>query len=181
MFFARQKRENPPAESKNPWGELLELLHQLNRGVKEPGWYDQDKRDIYALKDMVMTRILEENPIQLQVQMYRIPYIVYSEETKNRAGAMMRSEGNRYPFDVYLALVKPSALDVEDVKRATVEVQITCQEKTYSFHCPAGVVERAGIEVGSLPNKEWVAPADFHHEQYVQARERIETLLAAIE
>lgn len=94
---------------------------------------------------------------------------------------MMRSEGNRYPFDVYLSLVKLSPQDVEDVNRATVEMDITCKGKQFIFHCPAGAVESAGVQVASLPPKEWVAPSDFHHAQYVKGRERIQSLLAAMD
>lgn len=87
----------------------------------------------------------------------------------------MRSEGNRYPFDVYLSLVKLSPQDVEDVNRATVEMDITCKGKQFIFHCPVGAVESAGVQVASLPPKEWVAPSDFHHAQYVK-RQRENTI-----
>lgn len=181
MFFARQKQEELAPVRKSAWEELLETLNQLNRSVKEPGWYDQDKRDIYALKDRIIAKALLENPAELEIELYRIPYIVYSQETKDRAGTMMRSEGNRYPFDVYLSLVKLSPQDVEDVSRATVEIDITCSGRQFVFHCPAGVVERTGIQVATLPPKEWVAPSDFHHAQYLQSRERIQSLLATMD
>lgn len=181
MFFARQKRGELALTRKSAWEELLEILNQLNRSAKEPGWYDQDKRDIYALKDRIIAKALLENPSELEIELYRVPYIVYSQETKDRAGAMMRSEGNRYPFDVYLSLVKLSPQDVEDVNRATVEIDITCNGKQFVFHCPAGGVERTGVQVASLPQKEWAAPSDFHHAQYVKGRERIQSLLATMD
>lgn len=40
MIFARQKREELAHTRKSAWEELLDILNQLNRSVKEPGWYD---------------------------------------------------------------------------------------------------------------------------------------------
>ena len=116
------------------WRDLLIRLGGLYRRVKEPGWDPYDKQTAYDLKDAVMERILREDPPELTVSCFRIPYYMYSMRSKDKAGALMRSDPERRPFEYDPSLIEPCEDDIEIPARATVEIVVECGGMRFSFH-----------------------------------------------
>lgn len=162
------------------WFQILTLIERLNRSVKEPGWSVEDKDMVYRLKDELMNKILVEKPEECEVTLYYVPYLRYSERTKDLAGDLMRRDGKKHSFDYYLEQIEPTALDVEDPSKATIEVIIKCNEQSFSLHMP---VEKLPNEynASSLPKKKWISSGEFHHDQLEKAKEQYDKLIAMLE
>ena len=160
------------------WYRMLSIIDKLNRVLKEDGWIYEDERNAYALKDQVVQKLLQEKPACVQTELYLVPYIRYSMATKDKAGAMMRRDSVKRPFDYYLARVEPSPADVEVPEKANVEVVAACMNETFSFHMPLPQIEACGYDTASLPRKKWIDAPDFHHAQYLEAKAQIEQALS---
>lgn len=100
------------------WLDLLLYTDRLNRSVKEAGWNYADKEKVYGLKDSVVQTLLRAKPDGVNFELYYVPYFKYSGATKDRAGALMRQDGNKYPFEYYLSQVEPSEYDYEVPEKA---------------------------------------------------------------
>ena len=72
-------------EEKN-WLLLLIRINALNRRLKEPGWNYADKDAAYRLKDTVLSKILQSHPEDMKLSMYYVPYVKYSNISKDKAG-----------------------------------------------------------------------------------------------
>ncbi len=158
------------------WFQILSLVERLNRSVKEPGWSFEDKNTVYKLKDELMNKILIEKPDECEVILYYVPYLRYSERTKDLAGDLMRKDGKKYSFDYYLEQIEPTAADIEEPSKATIEVIVKCNNQRFSLHMP---IEKLPNEYNAseLPRKKWVPSAEFHHGQLEKAKEQYGKLL----
>lgn len=163
------------------WLQVLIALDGLNRRVKEPGWNYEDKQEVYKLKDAVLAKIMTDQPQELKVTCYYVPYYMYSTRTKDRAGALMRSDTERNPFEYYLSLVEPCADDIEVPSKATVEVAVTCEEYSFSFHQPISWYQALGGKTDALQKKPWISAINFHHAVAAEQSEKIRALLRTLE
>ncbi|MCR4647295.1 MAG: hypothetical protein K5695_18130 [Oscillospiraceae bacterium] len=163
------------------WYRMLSIIDKLNRQLKEDGWIYEDERNAYALKDQVVQKLLQEKPDCVQTALYLVPYIRYSMATKDKAGAMMRRDSVKRPFEYYLARVELSPADVEVPEKANVEVIAKCMNDTFSFHMPLPQIEACGFDTASLPRKEWINAPDFFHASYLSAKEQIDQALAELD
>ncbi len=164
-------------ENKKTWSRILNILDGLNRRVKEPGWNFEDKQEVYRIKDAILSRIMSEKPQELEIQCYYVPYYSYSVKTKDKAGALMRSDPERNPFEYYLSLVEPCEEDIDIPSKATVEIVIICDESRYSFHQPIAWYQSMGERIDVLPKKPWISAPNHHHAILIEQRDRINTLL----
>lgn len=182
MKFGIKKQKNNEIEAigkDNLWFQTLSLIERLNRSVKEPGWAIEDKELVYKLKDEFIDKLLIEKPKECKITLYYVPYLRYSEHTKDIAGELMRKDGKKYSFDYYLEQVEPTSADVEDPLKATVEMVIECNDQNFSLHMP---VEKLPNEYNAneLPRKKWIPTAEFHHIQLKNAQEQYCQLLKQI-
>lgn len=157
------------------WFRMLNLVDRLNRSVKEPGWMLEDKNAVYILKDAFLEKLLIEKPEEVDVTLYYIPYLRYSEETKNRAGDLMRRNGNQHSFEYYLKQIRPSCADSEDPTKASIEVVARCMEQTFSLHMPIEKLPSI-YDVNTIPCKKWIPSVEFHHQQIVIMQELYQQL-----
>ena len=158
------------------WLRLLSVIDGLNRRVKEPGWSYEDKEEVYRLKDSIMESVLEMKPEELTLELYLIPYYAYSEQSKDKAGALMRSDPDRKPFEYYLGQIAPGPYDREIPEKATVEFLITCAGQEFSFHQPLNWYTAHGGDSGALTKKVWISSENFHHAFLEKARNDISAL-----
>lgn len=159
------------------WLNILAITDRLNRSVKEGGWDREDERGVYDLKDRIIIRILSDTPACLTTELYYVPYLHYCERSKDKAGALMRADNSRHPFEYYLGQTEPCPDDYEVPGKATVEVRITCLEQSFCFHMPEETMKNCGIAVDKLPRKAWISSRDFHHSQFIDLQKQIDQLL----
>lgn len=162
-------------QKKNVWFQLLSLIDKLNRSIKEPGWSFEDKEMAYKLKDKLLNKLLVEKPEDCEVTLYYVPYLRYSERTKDLAGDLMRRDGKKYSFDYYLEQIEPTAADVEDPTKAIIEVVVNCNGQSFSLHLPISDLPN-GYNANELPKKKWIPSTEFHHNQLETAKEQFEIL-----
>lgn len=159
------------------WLRLLLNIDKLNRSVKEPGWSYEGKQAVYKLKDEIIRKILIEKPCELSLNLYYVPYYLYSKNTKDKAGAMMRQDLGKHPFEYYLAQMNPTAEDIEVPGKATVEVEVICMEQLFSFHMPSSKVEECGYSVDGMRQKAWISQSNFNEILLHNAQMTISSLL----
>ena len=106
---------------------------------------------------------MQLKPEEVNVQTYYVPYYKYSERSKDKAGALMRSDTEHKPFEYYLSLVEPGPGDIEVPDKATVEFEIECRGMEFSFHQPVGWYIAQGGDVNGLEKKAWISATEFHH------------------
>lgn len=162
------------------WNRILLITDGLNRRVKEPGWTQEDKQEVYRIKDCVLTKIMQDKPKELEVSCYYVPYYMYSMKSKDKAGAFMRSDTDRKPFEYYLSLVEPCEEDVEVPSKATVEVVVKSEDYSFSFHQPIAWYTQIGGSIDALERKPWISATNFHHMQLVEQSQKIHELLDAL-
>ena len=158
------------------WMILLFKLDNLNRKVKEPGWEYADKQEVYRIKDEILKYILTSLPKELSVQSFLIPYYAYSQETKDKAGSLMRRDPDRKPFEFYLGQVPLGPRDIEIPEKATVEVVITCAGQEYSFHQPLDWYNSNIGNAFDLEKKAWISAVNFHHMYLTKTSSEIDSL-----
>lgn len=162
------------------WLDLLLYTDRLNRSVKEAGWNYADKEKVYSLKDSVVQTLLRAKPDGVNFELYYVPYFKYSSATKDRAGALMRQDGSKYPFEYYLSQVEPSEYDYEVPEKALVEVTVECLGQEFSFHMPLDKITECGYVISSLERKVWINSTDFHHSQLLKFEPHIKELLSHV-
>ncbi len=163
------------------WKRILMITDGLNRRVKETGWNYDDKQAVYRIKDRVLTKIMNDKPDELMVSYFYVPYYSYSMKTKDKAGALMRSDTERNPFEYYLSLVEPCEEDTEVPSKATVEVVVKCEDCCFSFHQPMSWYLQQGGIVDILERKPWISSTNYHHAQLVEQSKLIDELLSALQ
>lgn len=163
------------------WKRILMLTDGLNRRVKEPGWSYDDKQEVYSIKDCVLTKIMNKKPKKLMVAYYYVPYYSYSMKSKDKAGALMRSDTEQNPFEYYLSLVEPCDEDTEIPSKATVEVVIKCEDFCFNFHQPMSWYFQQGGNMDKLERKPWISSINFHHSQLEEQHKIIDELLSALQ
>ena len=163
------------------WLFLLMKVNQLNRSVKENGWSYQDKQAVYDIKDRLMEKILKEKPAEIEMRLFFVPYYKYSMYSKDKAGELMRRDGNKYPFEYYLGQIEPEKEDIEIPDKATIEIEISCMNQTFSFHQPLPWIEQIGIDTTNIPKKTWMNAETFHHTMLETMKTEIEGLFAELE
>lgn len=165
------------SEMNDKWFKLLTLLDQTDHLTKGGDWYMEDKMEFYDMKDNFLFYIINEMPEELEVQVNYIPYYKYSKETKDKAGELMREDDQWRPFKYYLSLVEPSEDDVELIDKGTIEIEITCQGRLFSFHVPQDKTEEWNLDIDALPRKEWISGKEFHREQYNNIKDELSQLI----
>ena len=163
------------------WQKLLHLIEYFNRRIKEPGWLADDKQAIYSMKDQMLKTLLLKRPPCVELTLFYVPYILYSAATKDRAGQMMRQDGNRYGFEYYLSQIPPTESDREVPEKALIELQAVCMKEQFSFHMPVELAAQCGIDWKTLSRKPWVAAPEYFHSLLAEAEPVIKSLLAQVE
>lgn len=173
------RRKEAIMGERDVWLELLGLIDRLNRSVKEPGWYYEDRTELYEMKDRFLVELLAERPDGVELTLYYVPYLRYSASTKVRADELMRKDGRRFPFEYYLGQVEPSAEDSEDPDRALIEIVAECKGLRFSFHMPVQKMP-AGFSIAGIPRKDWIPAGEFHHQQLAKAKAEYAGLMDAL-
>lgn len=164
-------------EMTDKWFKLLTLFDQTNYLVKEGDWYMEDKIEFYEMKDNFLSFIIKNRPEELPLEINYIPYYKYSKQTKDKAGEIMRADDTWRPFEYYLSLVEPCADDVEITEKATIEVEITYQERVFSFHIPVTKTIEWDIDIDEFPRKAWLSGKDFHREKFGKIKVELTELM----
>ena len=162
------------------WMRILGLVDGLNRRVKEPGWSNDDIRKSYDLKDKVIEILIKNEPEEINLHMYYVPYYKYSESAKDKAGALMRKDIERKPFEYYLSLVEPGPNDIELPDKAMVEIVAECNGVEYSFHQPIEWYKAHGGTVEGMEKKAWISAPEFHHSLLEDYSREINSILKVI-
>lgn len=160
--------------------KLLTLFERANHYVKEGDWYANDRNELYALKDKFLTDMFKKKPNGVEIEMLYVPYYKYSAGTKDKAGAMMRADGNKQPFEYYLAQIQPSPEDIEVPGKATIEMIFTYDNRTWCFHIPEHQTSSWGVDVYTLRRKIWMNGRDFHSQQFQMIKAEAEVLLSKL-
>lgn len=160
--------------------KLLTLFERANHYVKEGGWYESDRAELYSLKDQFLTKFYKNKPDGVNIELLYVPYLKYSNETKDKAGEMMRADHNKQPFEYYLAQVPPCSKDMEIPGRATIEMLITYCGRTWCFNMPEQLTVGWGVDVSKLKRKVWMNGRDFHSQQFKLIKEEATKLLSQI-
>ncbi len=158
------------------WFLLLTKIDALNRRVKEPGWMFEDKEDVYHIKDELMEYILLNRPQELAVELFLVPYYLYSMTSKDKAGNLMRNDTEKKPFEYYLSQIAPGPNDIEIPDKATIEVRITCASQEFSFHQPLNWYKAIGGDPSKLKKKAWISAGSFNHTLLEKTKCEIESL-----
>ena len=167
-------------EMTDKWFKLLTLFDQTNHLVKEGDWYIEDKLEFYEMKDNFLSFIIKNRPKELPLEIYYIPYYKYSKQTKDKAGEKMRADDTWRPFEYFLSMVKPCADDVEITEKATIEVEITYQDRVYSFHIPLTKTIDWDIDIDQLPRKAWLSGKEFHREKFNKIKVELNELMNTV-
>lgn len=160
--------------------KLLTLFERANHYVKEGDWYETDRSELYALKDQFLTKFYKSKPDGVEVELLYVPYMKYCQETKDKAGQLMRADGNKLSFEYYLAQVKPCSDDIEIPEKATIEMLITYKGRTWCFHIPQNLIPDWKVNINNLERKVWMNGKDFHSQQFKQIKAEAESLLELI-
>ena len=161
----------------NTWFKLLTLFEQSNHLVKEGEWFEEDRYEFFTLKDQFLELIVKTKPEPLSVNFYYVPYWKYSNTTKDKAGDLMRSEAKKRPFGYYLSQVEPCSEDMEIPEKATLEIEVTCEDRLFSFHVPVEKTLGWDIDTKSFPKKTWISGKEFHRSQFDKIKGEIEELM----
>ena len=160
--------------------KLLTLFERANHYVKEGDWYENDKRELYALKDRFLTAVYR-NPVEgAKINLLYVPYYRYCNETKDKAGAMMRADGNKQPFEYYLSQIQPTSNDIEVPGKATLEMLIEYKGRVWCFHIPEHLTSDWGVDTSKLKRKVWMNGRDFHAQQFQLIKKEAEELLSQL-
>mgnify|MGYP007095020718 CR=1 FL=1 len=135
------------SEMNDKWFKLLTLLDQTDHLTKGGDWYMEDKMEFYDMKDNFLFYIINEMPEELEVEVNYIPYYKYSKD------------------------------DVELIDKGTIEIEITCQGRLFSFHVPQDKTEEWNLDIDALPRKEWISGKEFHREQYNNIKDELSQLI----
>ncbi|MBR3454373.1 MAG: hypothetical protein IKH26_03525 [Bacteroidaceae bacterium] len=160
--------------------KLLTLFERANHYVKDGGWYEIDKSELYSLKDQFLTKFYKNKPEGVEIELLYVPYLKYSSETKDKAGDMMRADANKQPFEFYLSQIQPCAKDIEVPGKATIEMLISYKGRTWCFHMPEQLTSSWGVDVNRLKRKVWVNSRDFHSQQFKLIKAEAESLLSKL-
>lgn len=158
--------------------KLLTLFERANHYVKEGDWYESDRLELYALKDRFLTAVHNKQISGTKIDLLYVPYYLYCRETKDKAGEMMRADGNKMPFEYYLSQIQPSTNDIEIKEKATIEMLIEYRGRTWCFHIPQYLTSDWGLETSKLKRKVWMNGRDFHSQQFKLIKEEAAELLS---
>ena len=164
-------------EMTDKWFKLLTLLDQTNHLIKEGDWYMEDKIEFYEMKDNFLSFIIKNRPEELPLEINYIPYYKYSKQTKDKAGEIMRADDTWRPFEYYLSMVEPSEDDIEITDKATIEVEITYQDRVFSFHVPINKIEDWELDIDQLPKKAWLSGKEFHRDKFGKIKVELNELM----
>ncbi len=172
-----KKQFNMSNEMTDKWFKLLTLLDQTDYLMKEGDWYMEDKIEFYEMKDKFLSFIIKNRPKELPLNVYYIPYYKYSKQTKDKAGDIMRADDTWRPFEYYLSMVEPSEDDIEITDKATIEVEITYQDRVFSFHVPINKIEDWELDIDQLPKKAWLSGKEFHRDKFGKIKVELNELM----
>jgi len=148
-------------KTKETWLKLIFMMDKGNHVVKEGFISEENKIDFYSLKDDFLNRLIKNTPPFISLSLKYIPYYKYSNQTKDKAGDLMRSDYNKKPFEYYLGLVEPSVYDIEIKEKATIEVIVTIENMEFSFHIPYQKTTGWNISIDDIPQKTWISNKEF--------------------
>jgi len=157
--------------------KMLSLFDRMNHSIKNEKWSDEDKDEFYKLKDDFLKMLFKDKPWNMIIYLYHIPYFRYSAETKDKAGEMMRKNGNKMPFEYYLSKVKPSLHDIEIKEKATVEMEIEYINTHFSFHIQAMKVKDWDIDINDIPKKVWISNKDYRKTRLNDFKKEVNSLM----
>lgn len=164
-------------EMKDKWFKLLTLFDQTNYLIKEGEWYLEDKMEFYEMKDKFLTFIIKNRPEELDIATYYIPYYKYSKATKDKAGELMREDEKWRPFEYFLSLVEPTSDDVEVTEKATIEVEVTYQDRDFSFQIPINKMPDWDLDIDQLPRKSWLSGKEYHRDKFTTIKFELNELM----
>jgi hypothetical protein len=162
------------------WFKLLTLFEQANHLVKEGDWFEEDKKVFYSLKDTFLDLLIKQGSEQLRINLLYVPYFKYSTITKDKAGDLMRSDYNKMPFEYYLSKIEPCDLDIEIPEKATVEMEVICENRQFCFHIPLNKTTGWNIDYETLSKKIWLSSKEFHRNQMKSIKNEINELMNEI-
>ncbi len=169
------------AEVLSVWFKLLTLFEQANHLVKEGDWFEEDKREFYDLKDTFLDIVVKQNPEELKINLLYVPYFKYSTLTKDKAGDLMRSDNSKMPFEYYLSKIEPCELDIEIPEKATIELEIICENRLFCFHIPLNKTMEWNLDYKTLSKKVWISGKEFHRNQMKSIKYEISELIKMID
>ncbi len=149
------------------WFKLLTLIDQANHLIKQGDWFDEDKRYFYNQKDEFLEFIIKKRPAGIEIKFHYIPYLKYSNITKDKAGKLMRADIDKKPFEYYLSMVEPCSQDIELPEKATIEIEINCEKRVFCFHIPQYKTTEWNLDINTLPKKVWISGKEFHRKQLI--------------
>ena len=159
------------------WFKLLTLFDKANHLVKERDSIEKDNSSFYELKDHFLDLIVKKNPEELRIKFFNVPYFKYSDTTKDKAGDLMRSDNKKKPFEYYLSKVEASEYDIEIQEKATIELEIICKNRLFSFHIPQKKTLSWGLDYNSMEKKTWISGKEFHKNQMNSIKKEINELM----
>ncbi len=134
----------------------------------------------YTLKDTFLDLLIKQGSAQLEINLLYVPYIKYSTITKDKAGDLMRSDYNKMPFEYYLSKIEPCDLDIEIPEKATVEMEVICENRQFCFHIPLNKTTGWNIDYETLSKKIWLSSKVFHRNQMKSIKNEIDELMNEI-
>lgn len=167
-------------EITDKWFKLLTLLDQTDYLMKEGDWYIEDKMEFYEMKDKFLSFVIKDRPEELPLEVFYMPYYKYSKQTKDKAGEIMRADDTWRPFEYYLAMVDPSEDDVEVTEKATIEVEITYEDRLFSFQVPLSKTIDWDLDIDELPRKAFLSGKEFHREKFGKIKAELNELMDGV-
>lgn len=162
------------------WFKLLTLFDEINHLVKQGDWYREDVEDFYRRKDEFLKLIAVSGPEVLDVKYFYVPYIKYSNTSKDKAGDLMRKDSNKQPFEYYLSQIETGPDDVEVPEKATIELVIECSGRAFSYHIPRAKTKDWPVDWNQVEKKVWISGKEFHKRKYAEMKKEIERLLTRV-
>lgn len=159
------------------WLRVLTLLEQTNNSIKSNDFFGEQRSEFYLLKDNILEYIIKNKEDKLQVTLYLIPYYKYSFTTKDKAGALMRKDNQKNPFEYYLSMVEPCSQDIEVPEKATIEIEINLDNRLFNFHIPQYKTTEWGVDISNLQRKDWISEKEFKRQQFQLAKAEINELM----
>ena len=157
--------------------KMLSIFDRMNHSIKNEKWSDEDKNEFYKLKDDFLKTLFVDKPWNMIIYLCYIPYFRYCTATKDKAGELMRKDGNKMPFEYYLSQVKPSEHDVEIKERSTVEMKIEYLDTHFSFHIQAMKVKDWDIDINDIPKKVWISNKDYRKTRLSNFKQEVNSLM----
>lgn len=144
---------------------LLTLIDKANHLIKEVNYSEEEINNFYLIKDNFLNELVSNTPPFIKLEFSYVPYYKYSNQTKDKAGDLMRKDYPKKPFEFYLSLIEPSDNDIEIQEKATIEVEVIIDKMNFSFHVPYFKTSHWNIDFNKMTKKSWVSNKEFNKKQ----------------